>query len=228
MANPSVDQDPHAGNQPTPSTTATASQPPGTASSFFFGESNLLTCVPRPAPSAQAPQSSGSSFPGIFNTPRTDSSHNANPTSARTERHLREEGALTFPDPDSCLPALRAYFTWFHPCFPVVNRAEMASRLATGQISPLLFQAMLFIAATYCDESTIVSMGFEDRFEAKSLFYNRARLLFDADWERDQLTVLQALFLMSFWRGGSANMRDVRYWLGVTVTLAQTFGLHRS
>ncbi|KAL0265072.1 hypothetical protein SLS55_001030 [Diplodia seriata] len=87
---------------------------------------------------------------------------------------------------------------------------------------------MLFISATYCDESAITAMGFSSRFEAKSSFYNRARLLFDADWEKDQLTVLQALFLMSFWRGGPSNIRDVRYWLGVSISLAQTFGLHRS
>ncbi|KAF4545053.1 hypothetical protein BFW01_g2570 [Lasiodiplodia theobromae] len=87
---------------------------------------------------------------------------------------------------------------------------------------------MLFISATYCDESIIAAMGFSSRFQAKSSFYNRARLLFDADWEKDQLTILQSLFLMSFWRGGPSNIRDVRYWLGVSITLAQTFGLHRS
>lgn len=95
-------------------------------------------------------------------------------------------------------------------------------------ISPLLFQSILFIGATYCDEGDIVAMGFRDRSEAKSLLYTRARLLFHADWEKDQITLIQALFLMSFWRGQSSDVRDVRYWLGVVITLAETCGLHRS
>lgn len=163
----------------------------------------------------------------MFSTPRSENHIEESP-SVRTENYLRDEGALTFPDLPTCLPALRAYFAWFHPCFPVVDRADIASRLSTMNISPLLLQAMLLVSSTYCDESTISSMGFRCRFHAKSSFYNRARLLFDADWEKDQLTVLQSLFLMSFWRGGRSNMRDVRYWLGTTINLAQTFGLHRS
>lgn len=104
----------------------------------------------------------------------------------------------------------------------------MARQLVSMDISPLLFQAMLFIGATYCDEGAIVSMGFRDRSEAKSLLYTRARLLFHADWEKDQITLIQSLFLMSFWRGESSDVRDVRYWLGAAITLSETCGLHRS
>jgi hypothetical protein len=89
-------------------------------------------------------------------------------------------------------------------------------------------QSMLFIGATYCDNATITSMGFSDRTEAKSLLYTRARLLFHADWEKDEITLIQSLFLMSFWRGGPSDVRDVRYWLGVVIGVAESYGLHRS
>lgn len=145
-----------------------------------------------------------------------------------TERYLREEGALTFPSLQTCLPVIQAYFKWFHPCFPLLDRPGIAGKLVSMDISPLLFQAMLFIGATYCDEEAIVSMGFRDRSEAKSLLYTRARLLFHADWEKDQITLIQSLFLMSFWRGESSDVRDVRYWLGAAITLSETCGLHRS
>lgn len=144
------------------------------------------------------------------------------------ERYLRDEGALTFPTLQTCLPVIQAYFEWFHPCFPILDRPSLARRLTTMDISPLLFQAMLFIGTTYCDEEAVVAMGFRDRSEAKSLLYTRARLLFHADWEKDQITLLQALFLLSFWRGEPSDVRDVRYWLGVAITLAETCGLHRS
>ncbi|KAK1713007.1 fungal-specific transcription factor domain-containing protein [Colletotrichum acutatum] len=208
-----------------------------TGGSRFFGESNFITLVP----GASGPGNEAATSDGLlkgrltFPVPQTPQSHGlaTSPASvpsmsSATERYLRDEGALTFPDMQSCLPALHAYFTWFHPCFPILDRADISRRLVTMDISPLLLQAMLFIGSTYCDEATILGMGFKDRSEAKNLTYSRARVLFHANWEKDEFTLIQSLFLCSFWRGGPADWRDVRYWLGAVLTLAQTHGLHRS
>lgn len=143
-------------------------------------------------------------------------------------RYLRDEGALTLPDLQTCMPALQAYFAWFHPSFPILDRAEITRQLAAMDVSRFLLQAMLFIGTTYCDDATIVAMGFQDRLEAKSVLYHRARLLFHADWEKDEIILIQSIFLMSFWRAGPADVRDVRYWLGVVITLSESYGLHRS
>lgn len=147
-------------------------------------------------------------------------------------RYLRDEGALDLPDLQTCLPALQAYFTWFHPCFPVVDRADVIRRLTSTDpsvsLSRILLQSMLFIGATYCGADTITAMGFSDRAEAKRQLYGKARILFHADWETDRMALIQAVFLMSFWRGGASDVRDVRYWLGVVITLAESHGLHRS
>ncbi|KAH8421667.1 Transcription factor, partial [Colletotrichum scovillei] len=208
-----------------------------TGGSRFFGESNFITLVP----GASGPGNEAATSDGVlkgrltFPLPQTPQAHDlaTSPTSvpsmsSATERYLRDEGALTFPDMQSCLPALHAYFAWFHPCFPILDRADIARRLVTMDISPLLLQAMLFIGSTYCDEATILGMGFKDRSEAKNLTYSRARVLFHANWEKDEFTLIQSLFLCSFWRGGPTDWRDVRYWLGAVLTLAQTHGLHRS
>lgn len=148
--------------------------------------------------------------------------------SASTDRYLRDEGAFKFPDLSSCLLALQAYFTWFHPAFPILDQVDIHDKLTSKAISPILLQAILFTAATYCSDSVIASMGFGDRSEAKFILYTRARLLFHADVEKDGATLIQALFLLSFWRGGPSDSRDVRYWLGVTITLAESHGYHRS
>lgn len=218
-----------------PGTSVAAASKEGGEGSLFFGESNFLTLVPsgRSSGPQAVVEKARLSFPiNTASTPQAD--HHSSPStgvihlSQATERYLRDEGALTFPSLQTCLPVIKAYFQWFHPCFPVLDRPSIARRLSTMDISPLLFQAMLFIGATYCDETAIMAMGFQDRSEAKSLLYTRARLLFHADWEKDQITLIQGLFLMSFWRGESSDVRDVRYWLGVVITLAETCGLHRS
>lgn len=220
---------------PSPSTDSAA---PGT---LFFGESNFLTLVPGRARPGEESTPGGDQmgdkqkarllFP-ITNTPQSFS-EGASPASidhlsAGTSRYLRDEGALSLPDLQTCIPALQAYFTWFHPCWPILDRAEFTQKLANMDVSYILLQSMLFIGATYCDKATITSMGFKDRSEAKSLLYTRARLLFHADWEKDEMTLIQSLFLMSFWRGGPSDVRDVRYWLGVVIGVAESYGLHRS
>lgn len=225
--------------RPSPSSSSalllgTSAAAPAGGSNLFFGESNFLTLVPSGPSGPQPTAEKGRlSFPiNAAATPQSNS--HASPStgvihlSQGTERYLKDEGALAFPSLQTCLPVIQAYFKWFHPCFPVLDRPIISKQLTTMDISPLLLQAMLFIGATYCDEGAIVDMGFRDRTEAKSLLYTRARLLSHADWKKDQITLIQGLFLMSFWRGESSDVRDVRYWLGVVITLAETYGLHRS
>ncbi|RNJ59761.1 hypothetical protein D7B24_001486 [Verticillium nonalfalfae] len=209
-----------------------------TPGNLFFGESNFHTLVPgrTQANGERSTQGRehGQKTRFVFPTPSTPQSQTggASPASiahlsAGTTRYLRDEGALTFPDPKTYLPALEAYFTWSHPCFPVLDHADFAQQVSKSVVSPMLLQAVLFIGATYCGDETIAMMGFKDRSEAKSLLYTRARLLFHADWEKDEITLLQSLFLLSFWRGGPSDVRDVRYWLGVVISLAESYGYHR-
>ncbi|KAF9775129.1 hypothetical protein IL306_006792 [Fusarium sp. DS 682] len=210
---------------PTSPSQGTSTTAPAT---LFYGESNPLTLIPGSVRQGQQPSSRESlpqqkaqlHFP-IHDTPQSASEHdypaNIEHLSAAASRYLQDEGALTLPDMQGCMSTLQAYFTWFHPCFPILDRVEFSRKLAASQASYLLLQCMLFIGAAYCDDATITSMGFSNRAEAKSLLYTRARLLFHADWEKDRLTLIQSLFLLSFWRGGPSDVRDVRYWLGVVI-----------
>lgn len=226
--------------------TSSPSSPAPTPGTRFFGESNFLTLVPGEdeGTSTQSNVSGGNgnnsqkprfTFP-MPATPQSTSqaAEVGAGLSAGMMRYLHDEGALTLPDLHSCLPAFEAYFAWFHPSYPVLDRAQVARRMASASsfssvdMSRMLLQAMLMIGATYCDASTIRAMGFEDRSQAKTAFYTRARLLFHADWEKDETVLIQSLFLMSFWRGAPSGVRDVRYWLGVVITLAESYGLHRS
>lgn len=207
---------------------------PERGNTFFFGESNLLTYVTGPPPGSDPAGNTDFahkqrlSYP-LSTTPRGQGENmTSDHVESNRENYLRQNGAFSFPEPENCLPAIKAYFTWFHPCFPILDRAEIAHRINTRNISPLLLQVLLFIGTNYSDERSVFLMGFKDRSEAKYLLYNRAKLLFEADWEQDHITTLQALFLMSFWRGSRSTARDVRYWLGVAITQAQLCGLHRS
>jgi hypothetical protein len=204
-----------------------------TESTLFFGESNLLTCVVGPA-DRQTQTASPIAPQNRISYPITDAISDRTPevfaatTNSVKAEYLLNEGAFTFADTEVCLSVLQAYFEWFHPCFPILDRFEIYKQHNFGHMSPLLFQAVLFIGASYCDDNTVHRMGFKDRPDAKQQLYNRAKALYDLDWENNKLTVLQSLFLISFWRAGPLNEKNTRYWLGAAISLAQTRGFHRS
>lgn len=142
--------------------------------------------------------------------------------------YLRADGAFSFPQATAVDDLLKAYFQWFHPCFAVVDEADAWNQHRQGKLSPLLLQAMLFIGVLHCEERTLVDLGFGSRHKAKFIFYNRAKDIYDAEYETKKITVIQALFLMSFWRAGALLEKDTRHWLGAAITLAQSKALHRS
>lgn len=141
---------------------------------------------------------------------------------------LHEDGAFTFPPTTIREKLLKAYFRWFHPHFPVVDEPEIWSVHNSGSMSPLLLQAMLFIGVIHCEESTLKELDWGNRHRAKYQLYSRTKDIYDAEYETKKLIVIQALFLMSFWRAGALLEKDVRHWLGAVISLAQTKAFHRS
>ncbi|KAJ5111999.1 hypothetical protein N7532_000044 [Penicillium argentinense] len=142
------------------------------------------------------------------------------------QERLVRESALIFPSPTICDVLLQAYFEWFHPCFPILDRPQVQRAYQENTISPLLLQGMLFIGVSLCSDLALKTTGFTDRYQAKGVFYQRAKEIYDVGWETDTIVKLQSLFLLSFWRGGPTEERDVRFWLGAATDLAQKKGMH--
>lgn len=139
---------------------------------------------------------------------------------------LIRESALVFPSSAICDALLQAYFEWFHPCFPILDRPQVQDCYHENKVSPLLLQAILFIGVSMCPDATLNTTGYNDRYLAKGIFYRRAKEIYDVGWETDTIIKLQSLFLLSFWRGGPTEERDVRFWLGAATDLAQKKGMH--
>ncbi|KAJ9492392.1 hypothetical protein VN97_g842 [Penicillium thymicola] len=85
---------------------------------------------------------------------------------------------------------------------------------------------MLFIGVSLCSDTALNTTGFNNRYQAKEVFYQRAKDIYDSGWETDTVIKLQSLFLLSFWRGSPTEERDVRFWLGAAISLAQKKGMH--
>ncbi|KAI9037561.1 Zn(II)2Cys6 transcription factor [Aspergillus affinis] len=206
---------------------------PGDSTSVFLGESSPLTCVideGRRSPdkgSGNVMQKTRLHYP-IPERLQSSSTRDVALRAHRTklEAQLTADGAFSYPPTETIETLLCAYFTWFHPCFPILDRTTVQQLFAEGNVSPLLLQAMLFIGVSLCTDDEFARTGFEIRYGAKFLFYSRAKAIYDAGWESNKTVKLQALFLLSYWRGGPSEEQDTRFWLGVAISLAQKRGMH--
>lgn len=141
---------------------------------------------------------------------------------------LRAVGALDLPEKEIRDELIRNFFKYFYPGFPVLDRTGFAAQYQRGQSSLLLLQTLLFLATTVCDESLLARAGLPDRLHARRTFYKRAKALYDADYEQDQVTLTSVLFLLSFWWAYPEDQKDSWFWLGAAISLAQGLGLHRT
>ena len=142
---------------------------------------------------------------------------------------LKADGVFSLPGPPAVVQSLiGAYFRWFQPCFAVMDEEDIWTQYHARTLSPLLLQAIVFIGVLHCEEATIQQLGLGNRHRVKYIFYNRAKDIYDVELETKKITVIQALFLMSFWRAGALLEKDARHWIGAAITLAQTKALHRA
>lgn len=204
----------------------------------YIGESNLLTLVASSDGHVPTSTTNTSSLEPANLTYKL--SNSTNRATARSKNrgmswasgalldYLNREEAFTFPEDGVTEALLQAYFKWFHPCFPVVDASQVSRQYRAKKMSPMLLQAMLFIGTSYVPDDFLISSGLSSRQDAKFHFYNRAKILFDADWEANKVAIVQTLFLISFWRSDASNDKDTRHWLASAVNFAQTRGYHRS
>lgn len=141
---------------------------------------------------------------------------------------LREKGVFYSLESEALEKLLDTYFSWFHPSFPLVTQKEFQQKCSRNEMSLLVLNAMLLVAATMCDVSDLTLLGFATRHEARETFYHQTKILYDADTDPDKVNTIIAVFLMSFWWEGSNDQKDSWHWLGIAVSLAQSLGMHRS
>lgn len=141
---------------------------------------------------------------------------------------MEAKGAFT-----RCAPiAERALVSIFldHICrlYPVVNVQEFLNDYNSDKIPWILLHAVCFISSVYAPVTLLQSCGFTDPAEARSTFYTRGKILFDLNYERDKLVLVQSQLLFSFYVGRPDDIWYSHTWIGMAVTTAETLGMHRS
>lgn len=145
--------------------------------------------------------------------------------------YLLNKGALIIPGDRLRNELLRNYVEYMHPFMPLVDWPKLMRiiKQADGvqSISLLLFQALMFTGLATIDMHFLKSAGFSTRREARRVFFNKARLLYDLDYENDSVTSIQALLLMTYWKESPTGRKETHHWIEIAVLLSHKIGLHR-
>ncbi|KAK5111649.1 hypothetical protein LTR62_004754 [Meristemomyces frigidus] len=162
---------------------------------------------------------------------------------------LHQRGAFLLPPRALCDELVEAYFEWIAPVVPVINRTKFMRRYRDPKNPPslLLLQAILLAGSRVCNNPQLMDAN-GSTTPAAMTFYKRAKALYDANYEDDRVTIVQALILMGwYWEGPEGKdphrgelatharsdlaadvTKNVFYWSRVAVIVAQGSGMHRS
>lgn len=116
---------------------------------------------------------------------------------------LHQRGAFLLPPRQLCDELVEAFFTWIAPVVPVINRSKFMRRYKDSKNPPslLLLQAILLAGSRVCKNPQLMDAN-GSTTPAAMTFYKRAKALYDANYEDDRVTIVQALILMGwYWEG---------------------------
>ena len=146
--------------------------------------------------------------------------------------YLSAKGALSIPDPELKTALLQAYVDFVYPFMPTIDLNEFLGIVQRedgvyGKVSLLVFQAIMFAGSTFVDMAHLRRAGFHRRQEARKFFYQKARLLYDFDYEDDRIYLLQALLIFTYWYESPNDQKDTWHWMGIAISVATSIGLNR-
>ncbi|KAE8415949.1 fungal-specific transcription factor domain-containing protein [Aspergillus pseudocaelatus] len=148
------------------------------------------------------------------------------------ERTILElKGALEIPPQDVQDELIDAFFAWVAPVLPVVNQRVFLSMYK----DPLNPPSLLLLQAIFLAGSRVVGEKSRERHSSSAahssvVYLQRAKALYDAEFEKDHITVVQSLLLMSwYWQGTEDTTENgLFYWSRLAIGVAQNFGMHKS
>ena len=93
---------------------------------------------------------------------------------------LARSGALTLPDANLSTELLRVFVQYVHPFLPLLDLEGILPSVVgedeSIQVSLLLFQSVMFAAASYVDLHYLEVAGFASRKEARRAFFHKVKV----------------------------------------------------
>ncbi|KFY95402.1 hypothetical protein V500_02794 [Pseudogymnoascus sp. VKM F-4518 (FW-2643)] len=140
---------------------------------------------------------------------------------------LKAKGAFIYPEPESLEEIINVFLDRFHPLYSVVNPTDLRKAHQEKKLPWILLHSICFIAMTFCEPATLYKAGFNSRAQARQLYYDRAKALFDFNYENSKIILVKVAILLSF-KGPQMDFYwNPCSWIEIGVTMAVALGMHR-
>ncbi|KAH8806107.1 fungal-specific transcription factor domain-containing protein [Xylogone sp. PMI_703] len=159
--------------------------------------------------------------------------------------YLTQKGVFSLPSKGFREQLLQSYIDFAHPLRPVLDIEDllaMENCQDNRQISYLLIHAVMLGGSLFVGQEHLIAAGYPTRRAIRQAFYEKCRvrrkgplqvlgntgkekltrrqLLYEHDYEQDELVIAQALMLMSLWYAVSnGNHEDCWYWTSIAIGL---------
>ncbi|CAO3625769.1 unnamed protein product [Mucor hiemalis] len=125
---------------------------------------------------------------------------------------------------------LELYFRYFYPLLPIVHKKSFMEAVNNDDVSsppPILLNAIYAVASRVSPDIRVRSIPSKAE-TAGDVFFERARMLLDLEWDSFRVYTVQSLLLMSSHQNGA--LKTTRGWLysGLAIRMSQNLGLHRN
>ncbi|ETS76645.1 hypothetical protein PFICI_12032 [Pestalotiopsis fici W106-1] len=145
--------------------------------------------------------------------------------------YLQNNGVFDLPPENLRCELLWHYVHYIHPMVPIVDLNNLLLDCAAGgpvKTSPLLLWSMFYVSARTLPLPLVKVAGFRSNKEMQHSLYKKAKCLYDMDFEKNKITLLQSLILMSNRYADTEDRTGPWHWIGVAISLGHTIGLHRN
>ncbi|KAL3450253.1 hypothetical protein BJX65DRAFT_270474 [Aspergillus insuetus] len=140
---------------------------------------------------------------------------------------LKAKGAFIYPEPAVLDEMITVFLTRFYPLYSVVSPLDLRKAQQERKLPWILLQSICFIAMTFCEPALIYKAGFSSRAQARQLYYNRAKALFDLNYENNKIILVKVAILLSFKGPQMDCYWNPCSWIELGVTMAVALGMHR-
>ena len=113
---------------------------------------------------------------------------------------LRNNGALQLPAKEACDELVDAFFQWASPLVPILDSGNFLRSYQDPENQPslLLTQAVLAAGSTVAGGSNLTANP-KMPVHVAATYFDRARMLYEANYETDPVTLVQSLILMGWY-----------------------------
>lgn len=113
---------------------------------------------------------------------------------------LRDDGAFQLPAEATCAELIDAFFHWAAPLVPILDKSEFLRSYQDpdNQPSLLLIQAVLAAGSTVAGGPNLTTSPVTP-VPVAATYFGRARMLYEANYETDPVTLVQSLILMGWY-----------------------------